>query len=199
MSTDPPVQTPTLADGAIAYALAQVGKPYIWGGTGPAGYDCSGLTSKAYAAVGVTIPRTAIMQMRTGTAIPNVAAALPGDLIFPYADGSHVVMYLGNNTIVEAPTAGEKVQVVAVYKSAGGIRRIVAGGGTVVGSAVLGSNPPAGNNGGSSGAQITNIFNSLTNPKEWASIGIIVFATILIGIAVWPMISKNLSKVEMPK
>ena len=181
----------TVADGAIAYALAQVGKPYIWGGVGPTGYDCSGLTSMAYKSVGVTIPRTAIMQMRTGTSIPSVASALPGDLIFPYADGSHVVMYIGNNQIVEAPTAGEKVQVVAVYKSAGGIKRIVSGGGTAIGANLLGANPPAGNNGGSGAAQISNIFNSLTNPKEWASIGFIVFAVILIGISMIPLIESK--------
>lgn len=182
-----PAQTQTAADRAIAYALAQVGKPYVWGGIGPNSYDCSGLTSQAYKSVGVTIPRTAAMQMRTGKAIPDVASALPGDLMFPYIDGSHVVMYLGNNQIVEAPTAGKNVQVVPVYKTAGGIRRIVDGGGTPIAAGLYGNNPPPGG-GAAPGAasvlgQLVNVAKALSDTKTWASLGFIGLGVTLLGIS----------------
>lgn len=179
------------ADGAIKYALAQVGKPYVWGGTGPNGYDCSGLTMMAYKTIGVDIPRVAIMQMRTGKAVPDVANALPGDLIFPYLDGSHVTMYLGNNQQVEAPTAGQNVQVSKIYKTGGGIRRIVDGGGTAV-SLGGGASPNAGSSMGTSIDILINVMNALGNPKTWASVGFIVAGVVGVGIAFVPMIKDKL-------
>lgn len=124
---------------ALSFALAQVGKPYIWGGVGPTGYDCSGLLQAAYKNAGITIPRTSQQQATFGTPIPDIASALPGDLIFPFAAEDHVVMYLGNNQIVEAAHTGTNIRVTAVYASAGGIRRIVAGGGSAVADAAAGA------------------------------------------------------------
>lgn len=180
----------TLADIAIGYALAQLGKPYLWGGVGPNAYDCSGLTSKAYAAAGVTIPRTAAMQMRTGKSVPNIESALPGDLIFPYVNGSHVTMYLGNGQQVEAPTAGKNVQVSRIYKTAGGIKRIVEGGGTAVN--VAGTNPPPGG-GAAPGlpttiGEIMNVMDTLSNPKKWGSLALIGIGVAFIGISFIPMV-----------
>lgn len=112
---------------AVAYALAQLGKPYSFGAAGPDAYDCSGLTMSAWAAAGVAIPRTTYYQVNTGAAVPNLDAMQPGDLIFiPGSDGSqehpgHVGMYIGRAAdgrqyLVQAPHTGTVVQVTAVSK-----------------------------------------------------------------------------------
>lgn len=175
------------ADRAVAFALAQIGKPYVWGATGPAAYDCSGLTQASWKAAGVAIPRTTYQQVRIGQAV-TYAQAAPGDLIFPFADLSHVVMYLGNGQVVQAPQTGETVNVVAYYGSAGGIRRVTdqAGTGVTVSSASL---VTAGNGASSaqSGAinQLHNLFSTLTSGKDWASFAFIVggFSLLLYGVS----------------
>jgi cell wall-associated NlpC family hydrolase len=74
---------------AIRYALLQLGKPYLWGGTGPAGYDCSGLVMKAYQAAGISLPRTTFQQVNAGTPVYSTSQLEPGDLIFtPGSDGT---------------------------------------------------------------------------------------------------------------
>ena len=79
-------RAPGRAAAIIAYARAQLGKPYLWGGTGPDGYDCSGLAMAAYAAAGDSIPRTSQEQWAAG---PQVSTPQPGDLVFfPGADGT---------------------------------------------------------------------------------------------------------------
>jgi len=71
---------------AIAYARSQLGKPYLWGGTGPDAFDCSGLVMQAYAAAGISIPRTSEEQWAAG---PQASTAQPGDLVFfAGADGT---------------------------------------------------------------------------------------------------------------
>jgi hypothetical protein len=168
------------ADTAIAFALAQVGKPYQWGGTGPSSFDCSGLTQQAYKAAGISIPRTALLQSHSGTAVGGFSQALPGDLIFPFVDESHVCMYLGNNQIVEAPQTGEDVHVIPYYASAGGIRRFVAGGGSAVIAGLSGngsnSNPASGISTTSATVftQLGNISKSLTSSADWASFAYLV-------------------------
>lgn len=104
------------AAGAIQFALSQLGKPYLWGGTGPNAYDCSGLMLKAYQAGGITLDRVAADQYRDGAMLP-VRTAQPGDLLFWGYDPSnpatihHVAMYLGNGKIVEAQQDGVPVHV----------------------------------------------------------------------------------------
>jgi cell wall-associated NlpC family hydrolase len=101
---------------AIAFALAQLGKPYQWGAAGPDAYDCSGLVYAAYAAAGIRIARTTYQWQQDG---PVVALSLlqPGDLLFSAgSDGTatspgHVVMYLGAGQVIQAPQAGEDVQI----------------------------------------------------------------------------------------
>lgn len=93
---------------AAAWALSQLGKPYKWGGTGPGGFDCSGLTSQAWASVGVKIPRTTGGQIFTGTGVSK-SELEPGDLVFPIQ--GHVQMYIGQGQIVEAPRTGVPVRV----------------------------------------------------------------------------------------
>ena len=81
-----PAARQTRAAAAIAYARAQLGKPYLWGGTGPDAYDCSGLAMEAYAAAGDKHPRTSQEQWAAG---PQVSTPQPGDLVFfPGADGT---------------------------------------------------------------------------------------------------------------
>ncbi len=94
---------------AVDTALAQVGKPYRWGANGPDAFDCSGLTSYAWRAAGVTIPRTSGAQL---SGLRNVSRAQlqPGDLVFYNRPVSHVAMYVGGDTIVEASRSGIPVR-----------------------------------------------------------------------------------------
>jgi cell wall-associated NlpC family hydrolase len=109
-----PVAAPTqAAQIAVDTALAQQGKPYVWGGTGPGGYDCSGLTYSAYQAAGVTIPRTSRDQSTAGVYVDR-ASLQPGDLIFFYNPVGHVGMYIGNGLMVHSSTYGQPVKVVPV-------------------------------------------------------------------------------------
>jgi cell wall-associated NlpC family hydrolase len=112
-----PAGTPTAVVTAISYAVAQLGKPYVWGGTGPAGYDCSGLVMQAYLAAGITLPRTTYQQVYSGTAVYNAASLKPGDLVFTAgSDGTatnpgHVGIYLGDDLVLDAPHTGAVIQV----------------------------------------------------------------------------------------
>ncbi|MER5717301.1 NlpC/P60 family protein [Streptomyces sp. NPDC002132] len=99
---------------ALAYARAQIGKPYVWGATGPDSYDCSGLTKAAWKAAGVSLPRTTYDQVDAGTAV-SVADARPGDLIFFYDDVTHVGLYIGNGMMIHAPKPGTYVREESVF------------------------------------------------------------------------------------
>jgi peptidoglycan DL-endopeptidase CwlO len=99
-----------LAAKAIAFAKAQLGKPYVWGATGPNSFDCSGLTQAAWAAAGVTLPRTTWDQVKVGTRV-SVSDMEPGDLVFYYSDISHVAMYIGNGQMIQAPHTGAVVDI----------------------------------------------------------------------------------------
>jgi len=99
----------------IAYAEAQIGKPYLWGGTGPGAFDCSGLTMMAYRAAGTGIPRTSQQQWAFGKQIP-ASQARPGDLVFfAGSDGTmtapgHVgIVIAGHDMMIDAPQTGQTV------------------------------------------------------------------------------------------
>jgi len=100
--------TTTQAQRAVAFAYAQLGKPYVWGATGPGSYDCSGLVQAAWASVGVSIPRVTYDQW---AALPHVSASSiqPGDLLFYEGEG-HVAMYVGDGYIIDAPQTGLDVE-----------------------------------------------------------------------------------------
>ncbi|MER5209935.1 NlpC/P60 family protein [Streptomyces sp. NPDC002838] len=87
---------------AVEYATAQIGKPYGWGEEGPKAYDCSGLTSQAWASAGTAIPRTSQEQWKQLKRI-DVQDMRPGDLIIYFEDASHVAMYIGDGAMVHAP------------------------------------------------------------------------------------------------
>ena len=99
-------------------ALSRVGMPYKWGAAGPSSFDCSGLVQWSFARAGVSMPRVAADQAMTGPAVP-VSQLEPGDLLFYRTERadpayiSHVAIYLGHGKTIQAPQAGEKVQVVA--------------------------------------------------------------------------------------
>ncbi|MDT9698772.1 C40 family peptidase [Streptomyces sp. P17] len=95
---------------AVAYATAQLGKPYEWGAEGPDSFDCSGLTSQAWAAAGVPIPRTSQEQWKQLKRI-GIEDMRPGDLIICNDDASHVAMYIGDGAIVQSPRPGRTVTV----------------------------------------------------------------------------------------
>ena len=102
------------AEKALAFARAQIGKPYVWGATGPGSYDCSGLTQAAWKAAGVTVPRTTYDQVDAGTTVP-VSQAQPGDLVFFYDDVTHVGIYIGNGMMIHAPKPGTYVREESIY------------------------------------------------------------------------------------
>ncbi|MEV2237690.1 NlpC/P60 family protein [Micromonospora sp. NPDC049891] len=95
---------------AIKTACAQVGKPYVWGATGPNSFDCSGLTQYAYRAAGISLTHFTGAQWNEGKAISR-SDARPGDLVFFFSDLHHVGLYLGNNQMVHAARAGKPVNV----------------------------------------------------------------------------------------
>jgi len=109
-----------IAKRAVAFAKAQTGKPYKWGGTGPASYDCSGLVMAAYVAAGITTPRVAADQYGTGAAVP-LDQAQAGDLLFYASDVAkpatiyHVAMYLGAGRVIDAPYTGAYVGARALW------------------------------------------------------------------------------------
>lgn len=110
----------TAAAVAVDFALAQRGLPYIWGGNGPEqgdeGFDCSGLTTFAYAEAGVQLPRTAHTQYYAGPHVPSGADLEPGDLVFFGVPERvhHVGMYVGNGVMVNAPSRGKPVRLAQV-------------------------------------------------------------------------------------
>ncbi|MFJ3800156.1 C40 family peptidase [Streptomyces sp. NPDC090088] len=95
---------------AVAFATAQIGKPYVWGAEGPDSYDCSGLTSQAWASAGQPIPRTSEEQWKQLRHI-DVKDMRPGDLIIYYDDASHVALYIGDGAIIQAPRPGRTVSI----------------------------------------------------------------------------------------
>ncbi|MFE0422906.1 NlpC/P60 family protein [Streptomyces sp. NPDC058953] len=94
---------------AVAYAYGALGKPYVWGATGPASYDCSGLTQAAWRAAGVSLPRTTYTQIGAGRRVGRSELA-PGDLVFFYPGVTHVGLYVGGGRMIHAPRPGGVVR-----------------------------------------------------------------------------------------
>jgi cell wall-associated NlpC family hydrolase len=126
-----PAGTSPAAATAVTFALAQLGKPYVYGAAGPNAYDCSGLTMAAWATAGVPLPHYTVTQASAGTAT-GAAELQPGDLVFiPGSDGTmdapgHVGMYVGRELVVEAPQTGDVVKLVPLssFQPVAAIRHI---------------------------------------------------------------------------
>ncbi|WOT34349.1 C40 family peptidase [Streptomyces coeruleorubidus] len=97
-------------DRAVRYAVRQLGKPYEWGAEGPETYDCSGLTSQAWAEAGTPVPRTSQEQWKRLKRVP-LTELRPGDLVVYFPKATHVALYLGDGMVVQAPRPGAKVKV----------------------------------------------------------------------------------------
>jgi len=99
---------------AISFAATNLGVPYRWGGTGPGGFDCSGLTLEAYKAAGVALPRVAQDQFDAGPPVPSTTVLVPGDLVF-FGSGphgvTHVGLYIGGGDMIDAPHSGAFVRI----------------------------------------------------------------------------------------
>jgi peptidoglycan DL-endopeptidase CwlO len=93
---------------AVRAALSRLGRPYVWGATGPDQFDCSGLVQWSYARAGVHLDRTTYQQINEGIPVPR-SQIRPGDLVFPHA--GHVQMAIGNNLVIEAPYSGASVRI----------------------------------------------------------------------------------------
>lgn len=104
------------AQRAVDFALAQVGKPYVFASAGPDSFDCSGLTMQAWRKGGVSLPHFAAAQYNYGTHV-GYGALQPGDLVFLYSDLHHVEIYIGKGLAVSAPQPGENVKIVRVADS----------------------------------------------------------------------------------
>ncbi|MEU9774983.1 NlpC/P60 family protein [Streptomyces sp. NPDC047968] len=98
---------------AVAYAYGALGKPYVWGATGPGAYDCSGLTQAAWRSAGVALPRTTYTQIEAGRRVARSQLA-PGDLVFFYPGITHVGLYIGDGRMIHAPRPGSPVRIAGI-------------------------------------------------------------------------------------
>ena len=116
-SPTPPVDGTDAGSAVTAKALQYLGVPYLWGGTDPTtGLDCAGFTQLVYRSQGVELPRLSSQQATAGRAVPSMAEARPGDLLFfdysPERPGiDHVGIYIGDGKMVAAPQPGEVVKI----------------------------------------------------------------------------------------
>ncbi|WP_244188607.1 C40 family peptidase [Streptomyces yokosukanensis] len=99
---------------AVAFARAQLGKPCVWGATGPDSYDCSSLTQAAWKAAGVTLPRAAHQQALAGTPVA-LDGIEPGDLVLFFDDDRHVGLHVGGGVMVHAPGPGSSIREESIY------------------------------------------------------------------------------------
>ncbi|MFC7915131.1 NlpC/P60 family protein [Streptomyces sp. NPDC057386] len=108
---------------ALRFARQQLGKPYEWGAEGPAAYDCSGLTARAWEAAGTPIPRTSEEQWARLPHVP-LSELRPGDLVLYFPEATHVGIYAGGGTVIEAPREGERIRrsPIATYPILGAVR-----------------------------------------------------------------------------
>lgn len=180
---------------AIAFALAQIGKPYVWATAGPNSYDCSGLVYAAYKHAGYKFngrPTTYTL-IGMGTEVPK-ADLQPGDLIFP--DAGHVQIYLGGGMIVEAPHTGANVRKVKMW-GFWRARRLVPNNlqndpNNPPPSATDPSEPNTNNSDQEAMLQSLNsLATAAGNPKTWVRILLIILGAIMILIGIGRMAGED--------
>jgi cell wall-associated NlpC family hydrolase len=144
--TSAAASTQSAGQAVVAEARKYLGVPYVWGGTDPSkGLDCSGLVQLVYKKLGVDLPRVSYQQARVGTAVDGLANAKPGDILAFGSPVHHVAIYIGGNSMIEAPRPGKDVRVSTVYETPTAIRRVLpdtavpAAGSTRVGSVGAGT------------------------------------------------------------
>lgn len=150
----------------VASAKKYLGVPYVWGGTDPQkGLDCSGMIQRAFADLGIELPRVSYQQAAAGTQVDGgLANAQPGDVLAFGSPVHHVAIYLGNNQMIEAPRPGLDVRITDVYETPTHIRRYTdpASSGTVVGrvsSVTATGSATATGSGAVSGVPYADLFN----------------------------------------
>lgn len=121
--SNPTPAPPAASSGIVAIAERFIGAPYVYGGSSPAGFDCSGFTSYVYGLAGKSLPRTATAQMQVAA---RVSTPQPGDLIF-FGSGSyayHVAIYVGNGMMIDANHPGGSVGIRPIYSGVSGYGRL---------------------------------------------------------------------------
>lgn len=180
---------------AIAFALAQIGKPYVWATAGPNSYDCSGLVYAAYKHAGYKFngrPTTYTL-IGMGTEVQK-ADLQPGDLVFP--DAGHVQIYLGRGMIVEAPHTGANVRKVKMW-GFWRARRLVPNNlqndpNNPPPSATDPSEPNTNNSDQEAMLQsLSNLATAAGNPKTWVRILLIILGAIMILIGIGRMAGED--------
>lgn len=112
----------------LDYAKQFIGTPYVWGGTTPNGFDCSGLVQYVFRQAGVNLPRVSADQAKAGTAVKDVASARPGDLVFwrgSNGNPNHIGIYVGDGKMLEAPRTGLNVRIRDISSAPHAIRRVI--------------------------------------------------------------------------
>ena len=120
--TPPASTTSVTAAQIIAYAKTFQGVPYVWGGSTPSGFDCSGLVSYVFKQYGITMPRVAAQQQAY---FPSTSNPQPGDLLFYGYPAYHVAIYLGDGMMIDAPHPGATVGVRAIYGTPSSYARVL--------------------------------------------------------------------------
>jgi peptidoglycan DL-endopeptidase CwlO len=111
-----PVTNSATANSVIANAKQYLGVPYVWGGSTPSGFDCSGFVSYVYRSVGISLPRTSRAQQNVGTRI-SLSQVQPGDLVFQGSPAYHVGIYIGGGQYIHAPQTGDVVKIASFNPS----------------------------------------------------------------------------------
>ncbi|CAM3983438.1 C40 family peptidase [Janibacter anophelis] len=116
-----PAPSSSSASGVIAIAKQYIGTPYVYGGSTPSGFDCSGFTQYVFAKAGISLPRTTTQQQAATTPVSNPQ---PGDLVFFGSPSYHMGIYLGDGMMIDAPRTGKSVSIRPVFDGVSGYGRV---------------------------------------------------------------------------